>query len=93
MRRQRRHLGEYHCHDAVLHSKLIVTIEEHSVIGGLGGAVAEYISGLIHHPPMIRIGLPDSFQKVGDYSYLLKQNGLTGPQIADRLSDEMKRID
>lgn len=80
-------------HDAVLHSKLIVTIEEHSVIGGLGGAVAEYISGLIHHPPLIRIGLPDSFQKVGDYSYLLKQNGLTGPQIADRLSDEMKRID
>lgn len=80
-------------HDAVLHSKLIVTIEEHSVIGGLGGAVAEYVSGLIHHPPLIRIGLPDSFQKVGDYSYLLKQNGLTGLEIADRLSDEMKRID
>jgi len=76
-----------------LHSKLIVTIEEHSIIGGLGGAIAECISGLVHHPPLIRIGLPDLFQTVGDYQYLLKENGLTGPQIADRLNFEMHRFD
>lgn len=79
-------------HDVTLHSKLIVTIEEHSIIGGLGGAVAEYLCGLNYHPPLIRIGLPDSFQKVGDYSYLLKQNGLTGLQIADRISNEINRV-
>ena len=63
-----------------------MTVEEHSVIGGLGGAVAEYISTRSHHPPLQMIGILDRFQKAGDYPYLLEQNGLTGPQIADRIA-------
>jgi transketolase len=67
-------------------SRRLVTVEEHSVIGGLGGAVAEYISTRSHHPPLQMIGILDRFQKAGDYLYLLEQNGLTGPQIADRIA-------
>ena len=39
-------------------SKLIVTVEEHSVIGGLGGAVAEYLCGFASHPRLLIIGIP-----------------------------------
>ncbi len=66
--------------------KLIVTVEEHTVIGGLGGAVAEYLSGKPPGPRQLTIGVPDAFQKAGNYQYLLEQNGLTGPQIAERMS-------
>ncbi|MGA9087415.1 MAG: transketolase C-terminal domain-containing protein, partial [Methanoregula sp.] len=71
--------------DICVHSRLAVTVEEHSVIGGLGGAVAEYLSGLSAAPRLMRIGIPDCFQKTGDYQYLLGQNGLTGPQIAEKI--------
>ena len=40
-------------------SKLIVTVEEHSIIGGLGSAVSEYLSTLSQKPPLISIGIPD----------------------------------
>lgn len=66
-------------------SNLIVTVEEHSVIGGLGGAVAEYLCGRSSAPRQLIIGMPDAFQTVGDYLYLLDQNGLTGPHIADKI--------
>ncbi len=79
-------------HDTCTHSKLIVTVEEHSVIGGLGGAVAEYLSGIPNTPQLIRIGIPDKFQQVGDYQYLLKSNNLTGPQIASRIYGDFMRI-
>ena len=72
-------------------SSLIVTVEEHSVIGGLGGAVAEYLCSRASAPRQLIIGMPDSFQKVGDYMYLLEQNGLTGPQIAEKVITGLNR--
>lgn len=74
------------------HSKLIVSVEEHSVIGGLGGAIAEYLSEIPNTPRHIKIGIPDTFQKVGDYQYLLKENNLTGTQIANRINEEYPRV-
>ena len=70
---------------AVASSKLIVSIEEHSVIGGLGGAIAEYKTTLRNAPPQLIIGLPDRFGKVGEYRYLLEKYGLTANQIAERI--------
>lgn len=66
-------------------SNLIVTIEEHGLIGGLGGALAEYKATLLHSPPQMMIGLPDKFDKVGEYQYLLEKYGLTGKQIAEKI--------
>ena len=71
---------------ACVSSKLIVTVEEHSVIGGLGGAVAEYLCGRSPAPRQLIIGIPDAFQKPGDYQYLLEQNCLTGSQIAEKIT-------
>ncbi|MEW6357965.1 MAG: transketolase C-terminal domain-containing protein [Planctomycetota bacterium] len=63
----------------------IVTVEEHSVIGGLGGAVAEFLcehGGL----PVHRIGIPDCFCEVtGSYEQLKDRYGLGARAIAERI--------
>lgn len=64
---------------------LIVTVEEHSKIGGLGASVAEYKAGLSRAPRQIMLGLPDAFGKAGEYSYLLDHYGLTAGRIADAI--------
>ena len=71
--------------NAVVSSKLIVSVEEHSVIGGLGGSIAEYKTGLKNAPPQLIIGLPDKFGKVGDHNYLLEKYGLKAKQIAVKI--------
>jgi transketolase len=63
-------------------ASLVVTVEEHSTIGGLGGAVAEHVARRGGAPPQLFLGLPDSFGKNGDYKYLLQKYRLTGDQIA-----------
>lgn len=63
-------------------NKLIVTIEEHSCIGGLGGAVAEYKAGFDKAPKQVMASLGDAFKKLGDYSFKLKESGLTAEDIA-----------
>jgi transketolase len=72
---------------------MIVTVEEHSVIGGLGGAVAEYLGGLPSAPRQLIIGIPDAFQKAGDYQYLIEHSGLSGSQIAEKILAAFDRID
>lgn len=52
-------------------SKMIVTMEEHNIIGGLGGAISEVISSLPKHAPLLRLGLQDTFtSEVGSQAYL-----------------------
>jgi len=63
-------------------NRLIVTVEEHSPIGGLGGAVAEYKAGCINTPRQVMASLGDTFQVLGDHAYLIKKNGLTAPDLA-----------
>jgi transketolase len=70
---------------AVVSSKLIISVEEHSVIGGLGSAVSEYKTTLNNAPPQILLGLPDSFGVVGEHQYLLKKYGLKADQIAKKI--------
>lgn len=71
--------------DKCLEAGLMVSIEEHSVIGGLGGAVAEYLSGLRVGKQLIRIGVEDYYPHAGDYSYLLDECGLTAQKIKARI--------
>ena len=59
----------------------IVTAEEHSVIGGLGGAVAEVLAE--EYPvPVVRLGVNDTFGKSGPALELLKIYGLDAENIA-----------
>jgi len=62
--------------------KLIVTIEEHNVVGGMGSAVAEFKTTLDNTPRQIFIGIQDSFTKAGTSRYIWEQFGMTAPQIA-----------
>ena len=66
-------------------SKLIVTVEEHSIIGGVGSAVAEYKAQKSSAPPQLMLGLPDKFDLTGDYRFLLELHGLTAEKISERV--------
>lgn len=69
--------------DSELGKKLIVTVEEATVIGGLGSAVAEYVMQQPKRPRICMLGLKDSFPHAGSYSFLLESCRLTGAQIAE----------
>ncbi|HTA61393.1 MAG TPA: transketolase C-terminal domain-containing protein [Bacteroidia bacterium] len=69
-------------------SKLIVSVEEHSKIGGLGGAIAEHLSELKQHPVLLRLGIEDEFQNAGNYLYMLEQNHLLPEQIAANILEK-----
>lgn len=71
-------------------SSLVVSVEEHSVIGGLGGAIAEYKADKENTPRLVRIGVNDFFCKLGELRYCWEQHGLTAPQIAERIKREIK---
>ncbi|NME82782.1 transketolase C-terminal domain-containing protein [Clostridium sp. SM-530-WT-3G] len=73
-------------------AKLIVTVEEHSVNGGLGGAIAEYLSKFNKRPPHQIIGISDEFKHAGDYNYLLHQYGLESQQIASKIINRYKEV-
>ena len=64
-------------------SKLIVSIEEHNKIGGLGAAVAEIMSDIDHSSRLLRLGVNDCFDAACDYEGLLEQNRLTPELIAE----------
>lgn len=59
----------------------IVVAEEHSVIGGLGGAVAEALMGKVQLP-FKRIGVPDRFSQSGKPDQILEMFGMTSNHIA-----------
>jgi len=65
----------------------VVIVEEHSVVGGLGGAIAEHWIAT-ENPPQVRIlGLPDEFGKTGEYDFLLERYGLTPSGISSSIRE------
>ena len=69
----------------------IVTAEEHSIIGGLGGAVAEVLARK-NPVPVEMIGIQDMFTQSGEADELLKLYGLTSNEIASAARRAVKRI-
>jgi transketolase len=66
-------------------TNLVVTVEEHSVIGGLGGAVAEAL-GDRRPTPLRRIGLQDTFGESGSNADLLDRYGLSCERVAEQVA-------
>ena len=60
----------------------IVTAEEHSVIGGLGGAVSEVLAKSGCLVPVEMVGMQDRHGESGPYSELLKKYGLDAEAVA-----------
>lgn len=75
--------------NSVNKTKLVVTVENHSIIGGLGSAVAECLSENAPNK-LIRIGVNDTFGHSGKPNELLKYYELDGQSIADRIIKLLK---
>jgi len=67
---------------AISKSKIIVTVEEHSIIGGLGSLVSDYKTQFSNSPAQLIIGLPDLFGKTAEYRFLLEKYRLVADKIA-----------
>jgi transketolase len=72
--------------------RLVVTAEEHTILGGLGGLVAEILS---EHEPrrLARIGIADTWGESASNDFLLDRHGLSPERIAERVARETARID
>ena len=66
-------------------SKLIVTVEEHYVTGGLGSAVADVLMENPNTPQLLKLGIRDKYSVVGDYRYLLNQHSLSSELVAEEI--------
>ena len=65
---------------------LIVTCEEHNIVGGFGSAVAEVMAEAGEKAKLMRIGIQDEYSVlVGSQKYLRGQYGLDGRSIADKI--------
>lgn len=68
----------------------VVTAEEHSIIGGLGSAVAEVL-GEEYPVPLLRVGLPDVFGESGRPEELLAKYGLTASHLVKAVHQVLAR--
>lgn len=62
-------------------SKLIVTVEEHNILGGLGSAVSEVLSSLENKSKLLTLGINDFYSSGGSYEYLKNTYGLSVKKI------------
>jgi 1-deoxy-D-xylulose-5-phosphate synthase len=65
--------------------ELLVTVEEHQVMGGAGSAVCEALAALGLERRVLLLGLPDRFIEHGDPAKLLASVGLDAPGIASAI--------
>ena len=69
--------------------ELIVTVEEHNVVGGMGSAIAEYKATLTNTPRQVFLGFQDQYTAAGDQKYIWDIVGITGEKIAERVEKEL----
>jgi transketolase len=74
--------------DAFAKFRLIATIEEHSRLGGLGGAVAEWLADHPARAKLLRFGTPDSIlHEAGEQEHARRKFGLTPEDISKRIAE------
>ena len=64
---------------------MIFTVEEHSTVAGLGGAVAVVVAGMRGGAPLERLGVPDIYASIGGQDALLAKYGLTAEPLCARV--------
>lgn len=70
--------------------KLVITIEEHLLHGGLGSAVAEYYSDKKIRPRHIMLGIDNKYPSTGQIKYIEESNGLSAEKISERIMRELQ---
>lgn len=80
--------------DAALETRAILTLEEHSILGGLGSAVAEVLAEAdIPRVLFKRIGVPPGFSPhIGTQEYMQERHGLTPEAIAKSVEDILQAV-
>jgi transketolase len=74
-----------------LNHHLIVTVEEHNIVGGFGSAIAEVVSGMDKKTKVLRIGINDEYPiQVGNQNYLRTMYGLDSNSIKEKILEEIK---
>jgi hypothetical protein len=63
----------------------VFTVEEHSVIGGLGGLVSELVASRLPGTRVTRIGLADSWSESAPNDFLLEKYGLSPKRVAEQV--------
>lgn len=71
--------------EAVMDRRLIVTMEEHSVIGGIGSAVAELLAARADSPALLRLGLADIYLHAGERRDLMEEYELQTDVMAEKI--------
>lgn len=66
----------------------VITVEEHSIIGGLGDAVADVLMGKVNCK-FLKIGINDRFGQSGKALDVLREYGLTADQIAAKIKETL----
>mgnify|MGYP006086324893 FL=1 len=74
------------------HSKLIVSVEEHNIFGGLGTAISEHMASLKSHPKLLTIGVNDYYSKGGNYEFLKEKHGLSTDKIVSNVLENLKNL-
>jgi transketolase len=69
----------------------VVTVENHSVVGGLGSAVADVLCMAGVSVKMAKIGVPDQFVECGSVAYLVEKYGMTAGHIVETATDLVER--
>ena len=70
-------------------SKVLVTVEDHTVVGGLGSAVSDVLAEHVHMPPLYKIGLNDIFPESAPPNDLYDKYGLSSGEIARQVFDAL----
>lgn len=75
-------------------SRIIVSMEEHNIIGGLGGAIAEIISGLDkNRAVLVRVGLNDVYTSVvGDQNFLRDYYGMSSEKVSNIVTARLEEL-
>ena len=76
--------------DAARPVDLVVSVEEHTIVGGLGGLVAEILA---EREPrrLVRIGIEDTWGESAPNAFLLDRHGLSPERVAERVARELSR--
>lgn len=74
------------------HNRLVTTIEEHYVSGGLGSAVADVLMEKPNAPQLLKLGIKDKYSVVGDYQYLRNQHRLLPELMAEDIIYKLRLL-
>ncbi len=76
----------------IKNKKLLVSMEEHVIAGGLGSAISEAIALEVKKPPHLMLGLPSDYSKAGIYEEMLDHYGLTANKVAKSIKETLNNI-